>query len=281
MRILSAAALLLLLLSATPASATPCDKLSGAEQKVARKLFKGVHPHDCCDETLDRCLKAKKVCRLAHRLRDDICRRTKKGEEPKQIKAALARRVKSMVNLGKRARFSLKGLHPAGNPDGPVQVIVYACARCPYCRKVVPELYNLVTSGPLKGQIALYFRPFPIRGHAGSMEGGLGFIVAQSWSKLWPYVLETYKGFDHFSAAALPRWGAAVGIPAAEFKKGMKESLARSILVATKKEGLRNGVDATPTIFINGRKYYGELEREVLADVLGEAVDRAEKRIYE
>lgn len=280
MHILSPTLLCLFLLGVAPASAAPCDKLSGEQRKMAQQLFKTTHPHDCCDETLDRCLKAKKVCRLAKRLRDDICRRVKRGDRPEKIKSALARRAKSMVTLGKRAVINLKGVRAVGNAKGPVQVVVYACARCPYCRQVVPGLYKLATKGKLKGQLALYFRPFPIRGHAGSVEGGLAFIAAQQQGKLWPYLLHLFKEFDHFSVKKLPEWAAKVGLVRADFARALKDPAVRKQLVVAKKEGLRNGVDSTPTIFIDGRKYHGELEQAALADVLGEAVDRALKRRF-
>ncbi len=280
MRILSTFFFSLLLLGSASVEAATCAELSGAQQKIAQQLYKTTHPYDCCDETLARCLKAKKVCRLVRRLRDDICRRVKRGDKPKQIKSALESRARSMVLLGKRAVINLKGVSVAGNPKAPVQAVVYACARCPFCSQVVPELYKLATSGKLKGQIALYFRPFPIRGHAGSVEGGLAFIAAEKQGKIWPFVLHLFSQYDKLSAARLPDWAAKIGIEKAVFVKELKSPVTRKQLIEAKKEGLRNGVNATPTLFIDGRKYHGDLEPAALADVLSEAVDRALKRRY-
>jgi protein-disulfide isomerase len=260
--------------------AAPCDGFSAEKKKLAENLFRATYPYDCCDETLDRCLKAKRVCRLAERLRDDICRRVARGEDEALVKQALERRAHSMVSAGKKAGFDLSHSEAAGEPKAPVQIVAYACARCPFCKKVIPELYGLVTTGPLKGKSVLYFRPYPIRGHGGSVEGGLAFLAAQQLKKQWPFILKLFAEFDRFEEKRLPEWAAQIGLDRSAFAKELASPALRQILVDSKKEGLRNGVDATPTLFINGRRYHGTLDRDTLLDVLTEELDRVQKRIF-
>jgi protein-disulfide isomerase len=45
-------------------------------------------------------------------------------------------------------------------------------------------------------------------------------------------------------------------------------------LVEMKKEGIVNNVEATPTFFVNDRKYLAELTPEEVIDVLEEEFDR-------
>ena len=269
-----------LTLAAASATASPCDRLSGDRRGLAEKLLRGTYPYDCCDETLDRCLKQRSVCKLAKRLRDDICRRVLRGDDEKKVKVALGHRTRSMTPTLKKAGIDLAGAAPAGDPKGKVVVVAYACARCPFCSKVVPELHRLVTAGGLKGKAVLYFKPFPISGHAGSAEGGLAFVAAQRLGRFWPYALKLYAEYDRFAVAKLPEWAAAVGIDRAAFGKELSSAEGRKRLVESKKEGLRNGVDSTPALFINGRRYHGDLDGETLLDVLDEEADRVEKRTH-
>ena len=62
------------------------------------------------------------------------------------------------------------------------------------------------------------------------------------------------------------------------FTLQLRSSDTRRALIKSKKEGLRNKVNATPTLFINGRRYLGDLDRASLQDVLEEAADRAQGR---
>jgi len=267
-------------LGATAARAAPCDRLSAGQRKLAHTLFKATHPYDCCDDTLDRCLKQFKVCKLAKRLRDEICRRLIKGHSDKQIRGALDRRARSMTVAIKNASFDLSTAPLAGDRAAKVTVVAYACARCPFCSKVLPDLHRLVESSGLKGKVKLYFRPFPIRDHPGSLEGGLAFVAAARLGAPWPYLLKLYAEYDSFSVDKLAPWAARVGIKEQAFKSELKSAAARKDLVESKKEGLRNGVTATPTLFINGRKYLGDMDHESLLDVLDEESDRVSRRQF-
>lgn len=261
--------------------ARTCQSLRGPKLALAEQLFRAVHPHDCCDETLDRCLKQRKVCRLATRLRDEICRRVSFDQNAAQIKGALDRRARSMTALGARASFDLVGSPATGAPGARVTVVAYACARCQLCSRTIPQLEALVTRGSLRGRVKLHLRPFPIRGHAGATEGGLGMVAAARMGKLWPFVQLLYSGFRSFSVDKLPVWAEQAGMNRAAFSRMLSEPGVRDELVKAKKEGLRNKVDATPTLFIDGRKYVGDLDIDSVRDVLEEAADRAEEKRYQ
>jgi len=269
-----------LVFAATTAHAGRCHVLRGPKLKQAQQLFESVHPYDCCDETLARCLKQRKACKLATRLRDDICRRVLAGQTAPQIKSALDRRARSMTPMGRRAKIDLAGAPPTGSSTAPVTVVVYACARCRMCSRTVPMLDAAVTRGALRGRVKIHLKPFPIRGHAGALEGGLAFVAAARLGKLWPYLRLLYKEFDSFSKERLAVWAQRAGMDRGAFNRQMSSSSTRSALVKDKKEGLRNKVKATPTLFINGRKYVGDLDRDSLLDVLDEAADRAQGKRY-
>jgi protein-disulfide isomerase len=260
--------------AAAPPATSPCSALAGEKRALADKLTRSARPYDCCDEPLDRCLAAKSVCRLAVRLRDEICRRVARGEGEKLIQAALEKRARSMGPVPVRATFDLASSQAAGDPKAKVKAVVYACARCPFCRRVVPILHDLATSGALKGRFALYFRPYPITRHKGSTEGGLGFVAAQKLARFWPFALKLFSEYDRFAVDQIPAWAASVGIDRPAFEVELAAPATRRALVDSKKEGLRNGVEATPTLFIDGRMYHGDLDREMLADVLEEEVER-------
>ncbi len=271
---------LAILSASPPARGAPCDRLSAEQGKQARALMASIHPYACCDEDLLRCLQARQVCKLARRLRDDVCRRVARGQDAKGIRAAMDSRARSAAGVGQAATFDLSRAVPAGDPTAKVAVVIYACARCPFCSKVVPDLYRKVVSGPLKGKARLYLLPFPIRGHAGSVEGAMAMLAARQQKKFWPLVLHLYQNFDRFSAAALEGWAKALGLDPAAFRRDLAAAPLRQELVASKKEGLRNGVSATPTIFISGRKYHGDMDPETLLDVLEEEADRLAGRQF-
>jgi hypothetical protein len=251
-----------------------CAALSSSQMETATAIMAKVYPHDCCDENLSVCMGEKAPSRLVKRLASEVCRRVADRQKEADILRNLERRGASMMGTGKKARMDLVGTEWAGEKSAQVEVVVYACARCPFCSKSVPEVYKAVTRGALKGKAKLAMRIFPVKSHEYSKEGGLALQAANSLGFFWPYLLNMYANFDRFCPVKLAEMAAEVGMTSDVFAAEMKKGETRKLLVASKKEGLRNQVEATPTYFIGGKLYRGDLKTAALLDAVGEEVER-------
>ena len=267
---------LLLALLAFPAHArTPtCDELVGSRKSLAESLLSAQRPYDCCRDTIAACLERKPTCSLAFRLSENICRRVAEGQPRERIIVALRQRSRSMSSGGRSARIDLSGSAAAGDAYAPVTLVEYACPRCPYCATITPEIYDAVVTGPLKGKVKLHLRTFPLRGHSYAKETGLAFVAAEKLGHFWEFVLYFFRRFNHFSVVRQLQWAEAVGMDREAFQQTMADPATRESLVKITKEGIVNGVNATPTFFIDRRRYRGELTSEELIDVLEEEFDR-------
>jgi protein-disulfide isomerase len=265
-------------LATTAASVTAqtpaCDSLDEPRRAAALRLLESEHPYECCDDTIAHCLEARPTCALAVRLANEICRRVAAGQDEVRIRRALSRRARSMVGDAQLAVVDEAGAPTIGPSSAPVTLVVYACARCPYCSKLVPELYRAASGGSLAGTFRMVFRTFPIRGHAGSTEAGLAFTAAAAQGRFWEYMLLAYSRFDSFSVDKQAAWAAEAGCDPAAFAALMADPRSREALVASKKEGLANGVVETPTLFINGRHWVGDLEAVAILDAVAEEAAR-------
>ncbi len=258
-------------------AAPACKRLSADLKAKAQGMFEKLHPYDGCDETFAKCLARKSPHPVVVRLAADVCRKVKAGKSKAEIERALTRRARSALPMGKPATFALDEAMAAGPADAPITVVVYACARCPFCKVFVPAFYREVTDGALAGKVRLYFRPFPLKDHAGAMEGGLAMLSAARHGAFWKYLTKVYENYDTFCPKLLPDWAAAVGIDRAAFEQTYSDPTTRKLLVASKQEGLRNKVAATPTVFVNGRKYVYELNTDAVVDVVLEMLERGAK----
>ena len=273
---------LALLLATAAAAQTPtCDALQGEERELADRLLAEQYLYDCCDRTMAECLQDTPTCRLAVRLASNLCRRVGAGQDGAAIERILSRRGRSMVDP-RTCEFDLDpGVAAAVGADtARVAVVEYACARCPFCARLTPALYREVAGGRLRGRVRLYFKAWPIRSHTHSKETNLGLASAMELGRFWPFLLYAFAHFDDFGPATQAAWAAEVGMDQAAFEALVADPAAAARLVESKKEGLRHGVSATPTFFINGRRYVGDLGVEEMVDVLLEEWDRAAGRIY-
>jgi protein-disulfide isomerase len=270
----STLACLLAGLARPSAAQTPtCDGLPAEKKALVQSLFKSLHPYDGCDDTFARCLVQRPPAKVVVRLAEDLCRQAKAGKDGKQLEHALAKRAQSMLPGGPRLSARLDEATSAGDAAAPVTVVAYACTRCPLCKEIVPALHAAVRDGPLAGKVRLYVRPFPLKSHPGSSEGGLALLAAAKLGGFWPFTLLLYQQFDKFTPAVLPEWAAQAGLDRAAFTRILADPKTRDELVASKQEGLRNKVDATPSLFIDGRPYVYEIKVEAILDVLQEAYD--------
>jgi hypothetical protein len=267
-------------ISLTSFAQTPtCDKLKGTNKQLAGEILASQHPYDCCDDTIAKCLKKKPVCALAYRLAENVCRRVMNGEDKSKITRGISKRARTMLSKGK-ATIDLHDAPMAGDPKAPITLVEYACARCPYCGKITPKLHAAVTKGHLKEEVKLYFKTFPIRSHEYSKETGFGFIAAHKLGRFWEFLNYSYEHFDVFCIKKQAEWAAAAGMDPKKFEEIVADPVTRNLLVSSKKEGIVNKVDATPTFFINGRKYEGDINFDELVDVLEEEHDRLTKKKY-
>lgn len=269
------------LLPAAAYAQTPaCDALPGEAKKLARELLSMQHPYACCDRTIAACLQQEKVCSLAYRLAENICRRVAAGQDQGKIVRWLSRRARSMLPSGKKAGIDLERVPVLGEQTAPVVLVEYACARCPFCAKITPGLVEAITKGALQGKVKLYFKLFPIRSHQYSKEAALGFMAAAEMGKFWQFMRLSYERFDAFCIHKQVEWAREAGLDSETFRKLVEDPAIRARLVESKKEGIVNKVEATPTFFINGRKYVGDPGIEELVDVLLEEYERVTGVVY-
>ena len=261
--------------SLAQAQTAVCDALESPKKEVAAELLDTLHSYGCCDGTLRTCLQSSPSCSVPQRLANEVCRRIGRGEEREAVEHAIDLRTRSMTSTAAPVPIDLSSTQIAGDATALVTAVVYACGRCRFCAGMEPRLYELVTTGALQGKVRLAVRPFPIRSHTGSTEAGLGMIAAERLGNLWGFLHELYKNYDSFDPAKLPDYADAAGIDATAFRAQLADPSTRSRLVASKKEGTRNKVDATPTMFINGRPWLGQMSLELVQDVLEEAVEKA------
>lgn len=258
-------------LAADIGSISCCSGLSSAQTARAQGLMARGQVYEGCDDTIASCLARDDSLSLSRRLGGEVCRRVKAGESDDAILKALDLRARSMIP-SPAANIDLSDVPMVGEAGAPVVLVEYACARCPFCAKLTPELVREIRSGSLRGKVRLYFKLFPIKGHQGSNEAALAALAAHDQGRFWDFMLLSYERFSDFSLGALPGLASEAGVSG--YDAAVSSAALRERLVASKREGMINGVKATPTFFISGRMWQGELNLEMLLDVLGEEHER-------
>jgi protein-disulfide isomerase/uncharacterized membrane protein len=212
--------------------------------------------------------------------------------EAKRLQAILDDPVKLDQYLNEKAsrdfdtapvvNLDLGGVPFRGPETAPIKVVDYSDFLCPYCRQAALGFSNwLPQSG---GRVAFYYKNFPLdtncndriraSAHPGACFVSLGGVCAQDQGKFWAYHDKVFSGpgLQNPTAQDVVRIATEAGLdgPAMGVCLGSADTKAR--LLAQIHVGSDAGVQATPTIFVNGRK----LPR---IDHFLEAIDKESRRL--
>jgi protein-disulfide isomerase len=266
---------------ASGASAQPdCDALGPGGQQRAAALFAELYIHDCCDQVLAVCLQTEPVCALADRIAANVCRRVAAGETDEAIQRAMALRSRTMLPGLVAPDLDLDGVPLAGDPSALVTVVEFADARGHHCARMTPAILHAVTDGPLAGKVRLALVLFPLRSNPHAREGALAFAAAHRQGRFWAFLQLSYERFDQFTPGAQLAWAEELGLDPVAFTADMADPDLLQQLSDGKLAGLNAGVSGTPTFFVEGRRYDGEMEPAELIDLLEEVHDRVSGRIH-
>ena len=163
------------------------------------------------------------------------------------------------------------GEHIIGDPEAPVTIIEYASMTCPHCRAFHVNTLPVIKEKYIDTGIAkLYFREFPFDPAAAA-----AFMLAEcaGEEKYFSMIDVLYEKQSTWSRGKvvdeLFKIAKLAGFTQESFNACLKnQQLLDNVLSIQKKAAEDYGVDATPTFFINGTKYSGNMSAEDMGKVI-------------
>ena len=116
--------------------------------------------------------------------------------------------------------------------------------------------------------IRLVFKQFPLDTHSQAGFAAEAALAAHAQGKFWPMHDKLYANFRDLSPEKINQWAKEAGLDLVRFTMDMKAGKYKSAVQKELDEGLQAGVQGTPTIFVNGKRYNGPVETAALEQVL-------------
>ena len=154
-----------------------------------------------------------------------------------------------------------------GDENAPVTLLEYGDFECPYCAAARPELESLVKNYP--DTIQLVYRHFPITTtHPHAALAAEAAEAAGAQGKFWEMHDMLFTHQDALEFEDLRRYARSIGLDLKRFDREMSDHLYRDEVRRDFRRGIQDGVNGTPSIFINGLRYDGPRDRRsILAAV--------------
>lgn len=140
-------------------------------------------------------------------------------------------------------------------------VTVYSDFECPACKSFATGAEQSLDADYVNnGLVRLEYKHFPLPQHNPSAtQGALAAECAADQGQFWPmhdYLFQEAgkAGTSTFTLSRLRSMSDALGLDTAEFSKCVSQSKYAQQVRDDIREGQQLGVNATPTIYVNGQK---------------------------
>ena len=164
--------------------------------------------------------------------------------------------------------------HVLGPADAPVTVVEYGDYECPYCRGAARDVHLLLDQHP--GEIRFVFRNFPIpQVHPHAEQAAEAAEAAAAQGKFWEMYDLLLRPASLLDLRSLLGYAERLGLDIARFENDVAGNIYASKIESDVQEGLRNGVNATPKFYVDGRRIDGKVPLEGLAAAVRSAIAAA------
>ena len=152
-------------------------------------------------------------------------------------------------------KFDVSKAPHEGNEDAPIRLVEFYDYGCPHCQAFKPMLERVIADE--QGKVVEYFMMFPLEKHVDSHSAAQAAFAAAHQGKfkeMHDILFEKAPAHDH---EHVTEYAKQLGLDMTKFESDYNAE--SSHVDSDLKQGENAGVDSTPTLFFNDRKYEGPM----------------------
>jgi protein-disulfide isomerase len=157
-----------------------------------------------------------------------------------------------------------------GDPNAPVEITEYADYQCPFCQTFATLQMPTIEERLIKtGRLRWRYRDFPLQQHPFSRLAAHSAACADDQGKFWQQHEKLYDGQAEWSGArdAAPifrQYAQENGLDLGKYDACMSGHIHAGRIQASLEEGMRVGVQSTPTMVVGNRLYQGRFDSDAI-----------------
>jgi protein-disulfide isomerase len=250
--------------------------LTSAQQALALKLIRTNGCPCGCGMKMAECRTKDPNCSVSKALSAIVVDNVRKGAN----EAAVLKAVDASPLMHRAApklledpvAIPIDGAPFLGPKDARVTLVEFSDFQCPYCAQAVVRLNAVLKAYP--NQVKLVFKQYPLDMHSQAALAAAAALAAHRQGKFWPLHDAMYADRTHLSRTTILAMAGAVGLDTKRFEQDWDSPAVKQALAREEAEGDKAGVEATPTVFIDGQKYNGLLDLDVIRPIIDAELKR-------
>lgn len=252
----------------SPPPGIDISKLDGFERKVFFRVLNS-EPSSCGKgHSLIYSVKHDPSCKRSVYAAKLVAKLVDAGFTDSEVIEQLQRRYRDPVQKS----IDISRAPSKGPADARVSIVEFVDYECPHCRMAQGLLHQVLHA--YVRQVKLSFKHFPLSGHTNARLAADAAAAAQKQDKFWPYNEKLWDKADNLTPAVLEEIAKAVGLDVARWRTDMKSDEIKSRVSQDKADGVALGINSTPAIYINGRKYTDRHDIESISDWIDEELGK-------
>jgi protein-disulfide isomerase len=251
----------------------PGIDMSGLNPDQRSAALKVLREESCncgCSMKIAECRFKDPQCSYSRALALEVVKDLKAGKTLDQVRVIVA-------ELAKKAPAARKVLEDpvpistAGDPvrglaNARVTIVEFSDFQCPYCSIAAPQVLSLVDRYPK--DVRVVFKQFPLDMHRQARMAAEASLAAHAQGKFWPMHDRMFAHFRQLTRENILRWAAESGLDNARFAADLESHKYAAKVEQELNEGMNAGVMGTPSFFINGKRYNGAMQPEIVAPII-------------
>lgn len=146
--------------------------------------------------------------------------------------------------------------HIQGKTDADIVITEYGDYQCPYCGAAYPVLKEIMKK--YGNQIQFVFRNFPLSEmHQYARPAAIAAEAATLQGKFWEMHDAIYENQQYLNESFLFELAEKIGLNRSKFIHDIKNAELEEKIDSDFESGVLSGVNGTPSLFVNGRKFNG------------------------
>ncbi len=157
------------------------------------------------------------------------------------------------------------------NSAAPVTVVEFFDYQCPFCLKTNPALAEAIKSHP--GKVHLVLKNLPLSIHPDSALAHQAALAAGEQGRFWEMHDLLFANQSKIKLPDLLHYAQQLHLDVPRFQKALESGVFRHVIEDDRAMARGLGISSTPTFFINGKAFVGQLSAERLNAAIEEALN--------
>lgn len=152
-----------------------------------------------------------------------------------------------------------------GSADAPVTIVAFTDYQCPSCAAMHPVLEQLVKE--YGNKVRLVTRDFPLSQHTEAFKAAEAAEAAREQGKYWEYIQILLHNQSALTVDKLKGYATELSLDRTRFDNALDTGKFTESVQRDVEDGMKLGINGTPTIFINGRRVSAKGHDELKATI--------------